>query len=100
MVLSSEKRNKLVIRELEEMVRYLKDVDGNLANDIIGQNKGQNRLKDIAKRVSEIRVVWQMLDKIIAVLRGEDRELEKERQILLKDAKEYHLGFLKSLAEM
>jgi len=119
MVLSAEKKNAMVIKELQALRRELADAEGNITNYAIAIQQIRNILARYArdpkmigeieilskyppylsKRVSELRLVGEMIYRIAELLRGEDIELEKEREILEADAKKYHLAFLRSLAE-
>jgi hypothetical protein len=119
MVLSAEKKNVAIIKELEALRGELAEVEANITNyaieirqtynifakyvkdpKLIGETEVLSKYPPyLSKRVSELRKVGEILYRIIALLRGEDIELEKERETLEADAKKYHQMLLKSLAE-
>ncbi len=89
MVRSSEKRNQMIIAELTHFARLLAGNQGDIEQAIAHLPMQNPYRKTLATAAAEIRAAVAMNERIIAVLGGENRELEKERKELLRDANRY-----------
>ncbi len=100
MVLSAERKNQMIIKELEHFNGLLSEHQGNIEQAINAvKARFPSYAKTLATAAAEIRAAVAMNAKIIAVLGGEDRELERERRQLLADARRYGAEIIARIAE-
>jgi len=91
MVLSSEKKNQAIIRELKGVVTdYVEDAAISLEGYVKHPVRIGSTLKEysaaLMKHSSDLKKTLEIIKKIVVLLENENIELEKEREFLLKVA--------------
>ena len=99
MVRKSVLRNVKIIKELQRINGVVGSIQGNLENVAIGLGKKNEYAAHLLMQASELKMIRDLNLTIIALMTGEDVELEHEREILEKKAKIYLDASLRSLAE-